>query len=102
MRCGQCITCGKTKTQFVKRGPAGGSILNTFVNNLPFEMNLPGHNFTGLGLKLNKRLHSNGTPKNWSMPKKRVDNAAYHHDLCYSKHDYTKTRNEVYDKPMHN
>ena len=30
----------------------------------------------------------------------RVDNAAYHHDLCYSKHDDTKTRNEVCDKTM--
>ena len=30
----------------------------------------------------------------------RVDNADYHHDLCYSKHDYTKTRNEVCDKTM--
>ena len=30
----------------------------------------------------------------------RVDNAAYHHDLCYSKHDDTKTRNEVCDKAM--
>ena len=29
-----------------------------------------------------------------------VDNAAYHHDLCYSKHDDTKTRNEVCDKTM--
>ena len=32
----------------------------------------------------------------------RVDNAAYHHDLCYSKHDDTKTRNEVCDKTMLN
>ena len=24
MRRGQCIACGKTKTQFVKRGAAGG------------------------------------------------------------------------------
>ena len=30
----------------------------------------------------------------------RVDNAAYHHDLCYSKHDDTKIRNEVCDKTM--
>ena len=29
-----------------------------------------------------------------------VDNAAYHHHLCYSKHDDTKTRNEVCDKTM--
>ena len=49
MRRGQCITCGKTKTQVVKKRDAGGSFLNTLVNNLPFEMNLPGHNFTGPG-----------------------------------------------------
>ena len=48
---GQCITCGKTKTQFIKRHVTGGSFLNTFVNKLPFEMHLPGHNFTGPGKK---------------------------------------------------
>ena len=38
----------KTKTQFVKKGAAGGSFLNTLVKKkLPFEMHLPGHNFTG-------------------------------------------------------
>ena len=34
------------------------------------------------------------------MPINRVDNAAYHHDLCYSKHDDTKTGNEICDKTM--
>ena len=34
------------------------------------------------------------------MPINRVDNAAYHHDLCFSKHDDTKSRSEVYDKTM--
>ena len=47
MRLSQCITCDKTKTQFVKRGAAGGHFLNTFVNKLPFEMHLPGHIFNG-------------------------------------------------------
>ena len=63
-------------------------------------MHLPGHNFTGPGRKLCKRLNRDGTPKEWSIPINRVDNAAYHHDLCYSKHDYAKTRNEVCDKTM--
>ena len=97
---GQCITCGKTKTQFVKRVVAGGSFLNTLVNKLPFEMYLPGHNFTGPGTKLYKRLNSVGTPKEWCTPINRVDNAAYHHDLCYSKHDDTKTRNLDCDKTI--
>ena len=34
------------------------------------------------------------------MPINRVDNAAYHHDLCYAKHDDAKTRNEVCNKTM--
>ena len=29
-----------------------------------------------------------------------VDNAAYHPDLCYSRHDDTKTRNEICDKTL--
>ena len=63
-------------------------------------MHLPGHNFTGPGTKLYKRLNPDGTPKEWSIPINTVDNAAYQLDLCYSKHDDTKTRNEVCDKAM--
>ena len=38
--------------------------------------------------------------KDHIIPISRVDNAASHHDLCYSKHDDTKTRNEVCDKTI--
>ena len=38
MRRGQCITCGKNKTQFVKKDVADGSFLNTLVNKLRFEI----------------------------------------------------------------
>ena len=100
MRRGQCVTRGKTKTQFIKRDATGGSFLNTLVNKLTFEMHLPGHNFTGPGTKRYKRLNPDGTPKEWSIPINRVDNAVYHHDLCYSKDDDTKTRNVVCDKTM--
>ena len=92
----------KTKSQFVKKGAGGGSFLNTLVNKLSFEMHLPGHNFTGPGTKLYKRLNPDGTPKEWSIPINRFNNAAYHHDLCYSKQDDTKTRNQVCDKTMLN
>ena len=100
IRRGQYSTCGKNKTQFVKKEVAGESCLNTLVNKLPFEMHLPGHNFTCPRTKLYKRLNQDGTPKEWSKPIIRVDNAAYHHDLCYSNHDDAKTRNEVCDKTM--
>ena len=63
-------------------------------------MHLPGHNVTGPGTKLYKTLNPDGTPKEWSIPINRVDNAADNHDLCYSKHDDTKIRNEVCDKTM--
>ena len=85
---------------FIKRDAIGGSFLNNLVNKLSFEMHLAGHNFTGPRTKLYKRLNSDGTPKKRSISINRVDNAAYHHDLCYSKHDDTKTRNEVCDKTM--
>ena len=100
MRRGQCITCGKLRLNLLKKGAAGGSFINTLVNKLPFKMHLPGHNFTGPGTKLYKRLNPDGTPKEWIIPINRVDNAAYDHYLCYSKHDDTKTRNEVCDKTM--
>ena len=45
-------------------------------------------------------MNPDGTPKEWSISINRVDNAAYHHDLYYSKHDDTKTRNGVCDKIM--
>ena len=44
-------------------------------------MHLQGHNFTGPGTKLDKILNSDRTPKEWSMPINRVDNAAYHNEL---------------------
>ena len=63
-------------------------------------MHLPGHNSTGPGTKLYKSLNSDETPKEWCMSINRVDNVAYHHDLCYSKQDDSKTRNKVCYKTM--
>ena len=96
MKIGKCVICGTTKMQFIK----GGSLLNKVINNLPFEMHLPGHNFTGPGTKLKKRLNPDLTPKKWSKPINHVDKAAYHHNVCYLKNDDTATRNAVCDKNM--
>ena len=101
MKRGKCAICGTTKTQFVKSS-IGGSILNKMINNLPVEMHLLGHNFTGPGTKLNKRLNADLTPKEWSKPINRIDKAAYHHDICYLKNNDTATRNNVCDKNMLN
>jgi len=75
-------------------------VFNKAVSNLPFELHLPGHNFTGPGTKLDRRLNPDGTPVDWSKLINRVDEAPYHHDLCYAKNPDTRTRNEVCDREM--
>ena len=67
---GTCAVCGKTKTQFVK---SGSGLFNKAVSYLPFELHLPGHNFTGPGTKLDRRLNPDGTPRDWSKPINRVE-----------------------------
>ena len=68
MRRGQCNTCGKLRLNSSKVRLPVEVLLNTLVNNLLFEMHLPGHNFTGPGTKLYKSLNPDGTPKEWSIP----------------------------------
>ena len=99
---GNCKICNTKKNVFISGGnmKKGGSILNRMINSLPVEMHLPGHNFTGPGTKLKKRLNPDLTPKEWSKPINRIDKAAYHHDICYLKNMDTKTRNDVCDKNM--
>ena len=96
---GICVVCGTKKSKFIK-SQKGKVFLNDTINSLPFEMHIPGHNFTGPGTKWNKRLNADMTPKAWSKPTNRVDKAAYHHDICYVKNKDTKTRNEVCDNNM--
>jgi len=107
---GKCATCGSKKTRFVKVQKGGDLVnsLNTVTGRIklpwtkfPGEMHLPGHNFTGPGTKLDKRLKSDGTPKAWSKPVNRVDSAAYRHDLAYARHSNTAER-IVADKKMIN
>jgi len=95
---GICVVCGTKKSKCISS--SGKGFVNDTINSLPFEMHMPGHNFTGPGTKLNKRLNEDTTPKAWSKPINRVDKAAYHHDICDVKNKDTKTRNEVCDKNM--
>jgi len=95
---GICVVCGMKKSKFINA--CGKGFLIDTINSLPFEMHMPGHNFTGPGTKLKKRLNEDMTPMAWSKPINRVDKAAYHHDICYVKNKDTKTRNEVCDKNM--
>ena len=63
------------------------------------ELHLPGHNFTGTGTNLDKRLDVNDTPRNDSKPINRIDEAAYKHDLKYRDHSDIKSRHQA-DKEM--
>ena len=107
---GVCVVCGTIKTQFVKLSNGGDLVtsLNSATSNikLPWakfkgEMHLPGHSFTGPGTRLDQRLNPDGTPKDWSKPINRVDNAAYRHDLAYDRYSDTANRN-VADRMMVN
>lgn len=87
----KCVTCGKNKCSFIKSSKSGGDIVS-FVDNslkkiglqgLP-EMHLPGHNFTGPGTRLDKRLDPvTDEPYEWSKPINKVDEISLHHDKCY-------------------
>lgn len=104
---GKCSICGRTKCRFV--GIKGGDIVSGLskvmdnfklpLQKFPGEMHLFGHNFTGPNTKLEYRLNNDGTPKDWSKPVDRVDEAAYWHDLAYSAHSDTANRN-VADRVM--
>jgi len=61
-------------------------------------MNMPGHNITGPGTKLNKRLNEDMTPKACSKPINRVDKAAYHHDIFYVKNKDTNSQQSLRQK----
>lgn len=96
---------GKFKICCKECGQKGSGLLNYAINNSPFEMHLPGHNFTGPGTQLltgKKRLNDDLTWKEWSKPINRVDLSAYKHDICYLKNKDTETRNKVCDKNMLN
>lgn len=56
----------------------GRGLVNTLINNLPFEAHLPGYNYLGPGTKLDKRLQRGDLGIN------SLDEAAKEHDIAYS------------------
>ena len=56
-------------------------------------------NFAGPGTRLDYRLNDTGTPKSWSQPVDRLDQAAYYHDLAYNEYTDTENRN-IADREM--
>lgn len=56
----------------------GGGLLNNIINNLPFELHLPGYNYCGPGTKLKERLLRGDKGVN------KLDEACMQHDIAYS------------------
>lgn len=67
----------------------GGGIINSLIDNLPFEVHLPGYQYCGPGTKLEKRL-ARGDPG--INP---LDAACKVHDIAYSKRGNDEERRQA-------
>lgn len=67
----------------------GGGLVNSLINNLPFELHLPGYNYCGPGTKLVKRLARGDKGINI------LDNACMHHDIAYTKFSDLENRHKA-------
>jgi Domain of unknown function (DUF5679)/Phospholipase A2-like domain len=105
---GNCAVCGRVKCQFVKSSAvaaltSGGDLVGMLdkvskntqlpLQKFPGEIHIPGMYFAGPGTRLDYRLNDDGSPKAWSWPVDRVDQAAYYHDLAYNEYKDTENRN---------
>lgn len=69
-----------------QRISSGSGVVNSLINNLPFELHLPGYSYCGPGTKLQERLKRNDPGING------LDEACKEHDIAYSKHKDIETR----------
>lgn len=67
----------------------GGGLLNSFINNLPFELHLPGYNYCGPGTNLEKRLARGDRGIN------QLDDACMQHDIAYAKYNDLDNRHKA-------
>lgn len=67
----------------------GGGLVNSLINNLPFELHLPGYNYCGPGTKLEKRLARGDKGVN------QLDDACMHHDIAYTKYKDLENRHKA-------
>ena len=69
-----------------KLGKEGGYFVNSIIQSGKLfvgEVHLPSHNFTGPGTRTDLRLKEDLTPKDWSLPINKVDEASLKHDIAY-------------------
>lgn len=67
----------------------GSGLVNNIINNLPFELHLPGYNYCGPGTKLQKRLLRGDRGIN------KLDEACKKHDIAYLKYIDLKDRHKA-------
>lgn len=67
----------------------GEGIVNTLIDNLPFELHSPGYNYLGPGTNLQLKIEKDVQPIN------KLDAAAKEHDIAYSKNKELKERHKA-------
>ena len=81
---GFCMICGSKKIMLL--GKEGGDFVNSIIRGVKLfvgELHLPSHNFTGPFTRTDLRLNEDLTPKEWSLPINKVDEASLKHDIAY-------------------
>lgn len=68
---------------------AGSGLLNNLINNLPFELHLPGYNYCGPGTRLLKRLSRGDKGVN------QLDEACKRHDIAYAQNKELSERHKA-------
>lgn len=75
-----------------KRKPkrkAGAGLVNNLINNLPFELHIPGYNYCGPGTRLRERLARGDKGIN------PLDESCKLHDIAYSRDKTLETRHQA-------
>lgn len=67
----------------------GGGLVNSLINNLPFEIHLPGYNYCGPGTRLRERLLRGDRGVN------ELDNACMKHDIAYNNFSNLEDRHKA-------
>jgi len=93
-----------SRIQRARQGKGIGDVINKAIDNLPFELHLPGHANSGPGTKVEERLKEADDFVNGritkdqckygrcSLPLNKVDQLALQHDIVYHNHKDAETR----------
>ncbi len=74
----------------LQRFPKKGSgVVNSFIDNLPLELHVPGYEYLGPGTNVDLKLSQGVKPKN------KLDEAAQNHDIAYARSSDVDERHEA-------